>query len=156
MNLKVTLAVLLTVLTLHTAQAAAVSVELPVASYHLTSRTEPNGTAYNQHQLGTGAGIGLRTTSDGWEYGIKAGTYLNSYRVRSNYITFNPAYKLNDTVTVGLLVGPITGYGAGTKLAVAPQVEVALGASAFTTLTYLQTTRTGGSSAIALNLGWRF
>jgi hypothetical protein len=141
------------------AKAAETYVSLPVASYHINHRTQPNGKPYNESQLGSGITFGQRFGPD-WQLGYTLGTYENSYFRRSNFLAVEAGYRFNDVVRAGVLVGTINGYGGRNKggyaILVAPQVEVKVYEHVSATFTFVPTTVKSGSNAIAAQLNWTF
>jgi len=59
-------------------------------------------------------------------------------------------------VSVGILVGAVTGYGDSTKPLVSPYLAVNAGYSQEIIVNYIPTTLKGGSSAIAVSYGIKF
>lgn len=136
------------------ASAFEASVILPIASKHLSSDTIPNSDRpYNSKN--TGAAVSLRTSGD-VEYGIQLGSYKNSYYNTSTFVAGEVRVNTSTPVSVGILVGAVTGYESSTKPLVSPYAAVDLGFHSELILNYIPTTLKNGSSAVSVSYGVKF
>jgi len=136
------------------ASALEYQAELPVAAYHLGGQTNCLGKPYNDTQFkSAGISLGLREDFDTRYAGVKAGTYENSWFIRSNYLVGDFGGRFG-RFNLGAEAGIISGYR--TRLAAAPYVEVLLTKDLSANLAYLQTTVARGHSAIGLTAGYHF
>lgn len=101
--------------------AGSYDVVVHLRSYHLKPSSDYGAkTPWNEANYG----VGLKYTFDN-NHSISVGEYKNSIYKKSNYVFYNiPLFNVNDSISINVNLGAITGYSYAVTPALLPELSI--------------------------------
>lgn len=98
-----------------------VSVGLPAYTHHLIRKNE-HGQQWNENNKGAFLEVGKK----GSDWSLLAGSYNNSYFVRTNMlgVSYRPVSMFDDRIKVGAVAGVVSGYNKPVMLALSIKAKI--------------------------------
>lgn len=98
-----------------------VSIGLPAYTHHLIRKNE-HGQQWNEDNKGAFLEVGKK----GSDWGVLAGSYNNSYFVRTNMlgVSYRPVSLFNDMIKLGAVAGLVTGYNKPVMVAFSIKAQI--------------------------------